>query len=96
MPREQAGWGDSQAFFFFPCDIPPSEFNQSLPKSELYTVDPSEGLLSQTEQSLQKPLFCVLGGGHYLTPIVPLKFDPQFPVNILHGGPLSGTPYLAF
>lgn len=66
-------------FFFPPCDIHPSEFNQSLPKSQLYTMDPSEGLLSQTEQSLHKPLLCVyVWGGALPNPTVPPSLIPNY------------------
>lgn len=66
-------------FFVFPCDIHPSELNQNLPKSQLYTVDPSEGLLSQTEQSLHKPLLCVcVCGGALSNPTVPPSLIPNY------------------
>ena len=63
---------------FFPHDIQPSEFNQSLPKSQLYTVDPSEGLLSQTEQSLHKLLLCVYVWGALPNPTVPPSLIPNY------------------
>ena len=63
---------------FFPHDIHPSEFNQSLPKSQLYTVDPSEGLLSQTEQSLHKLLLCVYVWGALPNPTVPPSLIPNY------------------
>ena len=63
---------------FFPHDIHPSEFNQSLPKSQLYTVDPSEGLLSQTEQSLHKLLLCLYVWGALPNPTVPPRLIPNY------------------
>ena len=56
----------------------PLNLVKAYPKPQLYTLDPLEGLQSQTGQSLQKPLLC-MWGGHFLTPTVPPKFDPQFP-----------------
>lgn len=62
MPRQQSGWVDLQAWVPS-CDIPHSEFSQSLLKPQLHKADLSD-LPPQTEQALQKPLLC---GGHFLT-----------------------------